>query len=230
MNQQQTLKPEHRYYWLFYSLKLVLFAIPAVAYLHANGGLAAYFEYDVLDGQFLYMLSKFNGLYALMFLWLQIVYGLLDKQYRWMLTVSESRSFHRNNGLWVVVLLLTHIGLFVAAVSARKEHFDFSLLLPNFNGYYHSMLTLGLIGFFVVLISIPGRLLRNIYSDVGNWLHRLSIISFILIYFHSYAIGSESRVGAMGYLLNIMLASVGILLALKLYNDWLRPVTRKMVK
>src|SRR3990167_2131678 len=136
-----------KYKWIIQDLILfTIFLVPGLTFFKTTGDLTVYFRHKVLDGQFLYVVSKFLGLYALIFLWLQVLKGLLGEYGDRFLGTQRSFTFHRNLGLWIISLFMSHAVLFVWSVSIRNNHFAFGLLIPHFLGsYYPSILSLGLI-------------------------------------------------------------------------------------
>jgi len=135
-------------------LLAVVFLLPGLAFLQTTGDIGIYFRYRIPDGHILYLGAKLCGLYAVIFLWLQLLQGLLQACGYRFLDRSDDPAFHRNLGLVVVFLFSTHIALFVSAVSMRSGHFAYQLLLPLFFGaYYPSILSIGLIAAWPLLTA-----------------------------------------------------------------------------
>lgn len=194
-------------------LLAVLFLIPGAAHFINTGDLSEYFSYRVLDGQFLYVLSKFIGLYAFVLFWLQLLGG----SNRSPLTgVGGSRS-HQWLGALVLVLILLHAGLFVTGVSIRNLHFAYKLLIPDlFTTYYPRMVSLGLIALALLLVSVAVAVWRRRRGHAWRTGHWLVWLAFGLAFLHSYTIGSEVRLGIMQYLWIFMGGSAVGMLVLRL--------------
>lgn len=162
-----------------------------------TGDWVAYFRDESLDGQFLYVLSKLVGLYAIVLMWLQLMSGLV----RIRLFDGWNPVIHRNLGLVTLSLVVLHVTLFVAGVSIRNGHFAYKLLLPNlFGPYFPKIVALGVIALWLLIIAAVFAAIRNRLPIVWKWGHRLMLVVFGLGFVHSYLIGSEARAGGMLYL------------------------------
>lgn len=169
---------------------LTVFLLPIIIWYRQTGDLLIYLSSDTPDGQFLYVLSKLIGMYALLCIILQLIVSLLEK--------SNMSQFylptlpHRTLGIIVVVLAVVHLLLFFFAVSLRQGFFAWNLFLPDFHDYYHIYLSLGLIGLWVLLAVLFSGLLRAIFSKSNFcFLHNTYWIAIALICIHSFSIGTE---------------------------------------
>ncbi|AEG02513.1 hypothetical protein [Methylomonas methanica] len=196
-------------------LLALLFLVPGWVFLKTEGDLSVYFFYQVPDGQFLYLLSKLCGLFAFVFFGLQLLLGLLSScGYQ-----LVNKSSHRKLGLWVLVLLISHGGLFVTAASLRNQHFAYKFLLPNFfESYYPAMVSLGLLAACLVIVGVLSAIFVRHNDGVWIWMHRLAWPAFFLAWFHSYSIGSETRIAPMPFVFGLLLASIVLAIC---YRVWL---------
>ncbi|MES9905269.1 MAG: hypothetical protein ABW168_21665 [Sedimenticola sp.] len=190
---------------------LVVFLIPGFIWYGQTGDLSVYFSESAPDGQFLYVLSKLVGMYALLLISWQIIITLLTRlgimHFQW------RGATHRLFGVFVVVLALTHLLLFFTAVSLRQDAPALGMFLPNFKDFYHTHLTFGLLGLwvlFAVLASGLDRYRKN--TSHSRLLHKGYWVSIALVYFHALAVGTESqsKVGLIFY------SALGILVLLLL--------------
>ena len=182
-------------------LLIALLLIPGITHILHTGDWVAYFRDNSLDGQFLYILSKLIGLYAIVLLWLQLMSGLL----RIRLFDGWRPLIHRNLGLVTLSLVVLHVTLFVAGVSIRNGHFAYKLLLPNlFGHYFQKIVALGVIALWLLIIATVCAVIRNRLPIVWKWGHRMMLVVFALGFMHSYLIGSEARSGGMLYLYYVM--------------------------
>jgi predicted ferric reductase len=180
---------------LLQGLVIVLLSIPGVTWISITGDLTAYWRYEVPAGQVIYLLSKLAGLYAFVTFWLQLMYGLLGAQGRARLGVERGNAFHRQLGAVVVVLMVAHIVLFVAGVSIRTNHFASQYLTPTFSeGYYRSVITLGILAASLVVIGVASALARRALRSGWKFGHWLLLVAYGLVFVHSILIGSESRI------------------------------------
>ncbi len=178
-------------------LLIALLLIPGFTHILHTGDWVAYFRDESLDGQFLYILSKLVGLYAIVLMWLQLMSGMM----RIRLFDGWTPLIHRNLGLVTLSLVVLHVTLFIAGVSIRNGHFAYKLLLPNlFGHYFQKIVALGVIALWLLIIAAVFAAIRNRLPIVWKWGHRLMLVVFGLGFVHSYLIGSEARAGGMLYL------------------------------
>jgi len=171
----------------FYTLLLVIMTLPAMIWYQQTGDLGLYFTEAVPAGQFLYVLSKLAGMYALLFIALQIIVSLAG----WLIPLH--RLSHSLLGTFVVLLGLAHALLFFTAVSVRQGDPAWGLLFPGFRDYYHTHLTLGLFGLWILIAVMISGVVRSINrNSMARMLHRGYWVSITLVYIHALAVGSES--------------------------------------
>jgi len=176
-------------------LLAVLFVLPLGSWLAALGNPVAYFQYELPPGQVLYILSKLLGLYAILLLWLQLMYGLLKNDALLRAVIPRwSISIHRLLGLSTLLMTSLHFVVFFIATSIRKGAVAVQLLVPDFgNGYYSTTVSLGwlaLVGLWVVAVAGIARA-RGGHGWIG--VHRLAIAVGLLALTHSLLVGSETK-------------------------------------
>ena len=202
-------------------LLLFLLAMPGVIWYRQTGDLSFYFSQQVPDGQFLYVLSKLAGLYALVFIAWQIIATLSTRVIT--LPVVNRRSQHRWIGSLVIILAVAHLLLFFAAVSLRQDAPAMGLFLPSFKDYYHTRLAFGLFALWALfLVAIAGLARLRGGDKISRWLHKSYWVAISLVYLHALAVGTETQsiAGIVFYsLLGIVML---LLLMLSLYQR-LRP-------
>lgn len=171
---------------------LVVFLIPGFIWYGQTGDLSVYFSESTPDGQFLYVLSKLVGMYALLCIAWQIIASLLTR-------LGMAQSYwqdvtHRLFGTFAVVLALVHLLLFFTAVSIRQDSLALGMFLPNFKDFYHTHLTFGLVGLWILFAVLVAGLIRfRKNSSRSRLLHKGYWVSITLIYFHALAVGTESQ-------------------------------------
>lgn len=179
---------------------LTIVISPFVYWFQTLGDISIYFQYEIPAGQTYYVFSKLAGMYALMLVWLQIVLALLKHSIFGQYLNFWTVGFHRKLGTSAALCVVLHAGLFVAAVSLRQAHFDYGLLLPNFNhGFYALTITLGVLALYLIFAVIITGILRHYKFACLNWIHRFAIVAFILAFIHSLLIGTETRFNVMTF-------------------------------
>lgn len=193
---------------------LLLLVLPGVIWFQSTGNLLTDFRPGNMPGQVPYLLSKLMGLYVIIFLWLQVMYGLTRNDRLFTFVPTWTKKRHQQLGITTFVAIVLHYGLFVAAVSMRKGHFAYGLLAPNFSDFYHSMLSLGWFALMMIVAVIFVRLARSWKNANALWVHRLAIPALFLALTHGLMIGSEANMGALIYLY-LSLGAITVLVLIK---------------
>ncbi len=187
---------------------------PGLVFLRSTGDLGLYFREAVPPGQFLYVLAKLAGLYAIALIWLQLVLGALRP---WLESHFSSRAvlrLHVRLGPLALLLILTHALLFAAAVSLRSETgLPWALFVPQLTGpFYPRMVSLGVLALLLVLIAAVAATLRQwpAFRVVWRKLHFLNYAVFGLALLHSFSIGSETRTQPLAMLYGGMLVTAAV--------------------
>lgn len=196
-------------------LVLVLFAavLPFTVWLAAVPEPWTYLEPGVPPGQILYVISKLAGLIAIALFTLQIVLTLIRHRKFKILRGLAKYSLHYWLGIITFITILIHIGLFALAASVRAESWMVQLLLPNWHGFYNSMVSLGVIAFYLSCVLVLLGLLLKFALLRKNGVHKLlATICGGLIFVHSFAIGSETHEPAVRffYLLLALMMALGV--------------------
>lgn len=179
----------------------------------------AYVRLDGLPpGQQLYLVAKLAGLLAFCLFWAQCMIALARHLPILSTWLASDLRWHRNLGIVTALLLLAHVALFVMAASLRTGHMAWDLLLPDFtHGYYRSNIALGAMAFWLVCLTVFAgwRTMRG----GRRWkpVHLLWPVVFGLVFWHAFTIGTESRYGAMRY---VVLGLVAVLCVMGALRGW----------
>lgn len=193
----------------------ILLIMPGLIWYRQTGDIGSYFSEGVPDGQFLYVLSKLAGLYALLFVALQIMAALLG-YLRTPLAPWKGNS-HRLIGITTLCLAVAHLMLFFAAVSIRQDAPALGMFLPSFEDYYHTRLAFGLFALWGLLVVMVAGVMRAYRKEtVTRWVHKLYWVVIALVYLHALAVGTEalSMAGLLFYGLLGVLSAVFLLASL----------------
>jgi predicted ferric reductase len=162
-------------------------------------------------GQSLYVIAKLMGLLAICLFWLQCVLALARHAPVFAGMPSSDRRLHVRLGLVTLTLILLHVGLFVTAASLRTGHVAWDLLLPSVGyGYYRTSVGLGAVALWTCLVAIFAG--RRVTRGQRNWkpIHMLWPLVFGLVFVHAINIGTESRYGAMRYVVWLIATSLAV--------------------
>ncbi len=175
----------------------IVLVIPGLVFLSNAGDLRQYSSPSAPPGQFLYALSRGVGLYALTFIWLQVLLGAFRSMAGSWLGSRDVMRTHRALGVSAALAAVAHVGLFLAAVALRSDGASsLELLAPRVGaGYYRRMLALGALGLYALLVTWGATSLRRRPSMQAIWkrFHWLGYAALLLVLVHSAAIGSETR-------------------------------------
>ncbi len=196
---------------VYCAVSLVVLLVPLVVWSQQTGAISLYLSDDSPEGQLPYVLSKLAGMVALSLAAWQVITTLLCR----FGTVRLTRQgmVHAVLGTLTAVFACLHFALFFLASSSRDGTMAWGLFVPNFVDYYHTHLSLGLIGWAVLLgVLVSGFLRANRKTMVRKVLHRSYWVSIALVYVHAMAIGSESQ-STVGMLFYFGLGLAALILA-----------------
>ncbi len=177
---------------LLCAIMLVVVSLPAMIWYQQTGDLSFYFTNAVPAGQLPYVLSKLSGMYALLFIALQIIMSLAARLK--LMQPGCLRMSHPILGTLVVLLGVAHALLFFTAVSLREGDPAWGLLFPGFRDFYHTHLSMGLFGLWILIAVMISGVVRYLNrSTFAKILHRGYWLSIVLVYLHALAIGTESQ-------------------------------------
>lgn len=206
---------------LVYTVFATILCAPVAVWLLSINDPLAYLSHFLPPGQLLYVAAKLLGLLALSMFWVQCVLGLARHAPVLKGFPTASARVHRYLGLIVVLLVLTHVSMLVIAASMRTGTPAWNLLWPNFShGYHRSFVSLGLIGVWLLLFGVYAGWKTSRGQRHWKKAHMLWFVVFALAFLHAYAIGSESRYGAMRYVLLFMVTSLVAAAASRLIKAW----------
>lgn len=191
-------------------LVVAALVLPVVFWLQAVEGLRDFMSYRLPPGQAAYVLSKLFGLLSLTLVSLQI-FLMVDRRMNLLVPPSNwTNNHHRILGVATASVVLIHVLLFFLAVSLRENTIAWHLFSPNLvGGSYARGLSLGVIGFWLLVLTIPfGILAAHTFRVASKLLHRLIIGVLFLGTVHGLWIGSEKE---MIMLISTFSAVIGLL-------------------
>lgn len=193
-------------------LLLALACLPVVFWWRSVQHPMAYVRLTGLPpGQALYVLAKLAGLLAVVALWTQAMLALARTVPLLRVLPATTLRQHRVLGIATALLVLSHVVLFVVATTLRKKALAIDLLWPNFDhGYYFFNVSLGAFAFWLLTLTVFAG--WRVSRGHRRWraVHLLWPVLIGLVFFHAMAIGTESRFGAMRWVMWCLAVSVGI--------------------
>lgn len=167
------------------SVFLIVFLIPGYTFFVVNHG--------TLDN--LYSVFRLLGLYGFTLIWGQLILGPFMPLLR-RLFGSLALTLHIIEGIFAIVFATLHpLLLGLAYYVATKDLIiwnSFANYLPASNQIYGY---LGLIAWILLVCTVITALLRKRPWFINKWryIHFLNYIVFVLVFLHSYNIGSDVR-------------------------------------
>jgi len=178
---------------------LFIFMLPCLIWYRQTGDISIYFTDEVPEGQLLYILSKLMGMYALLCIALQMIVSLIENPR--ILGVKWQAIPHRVFGGLVIIMAISHLLLFFFAVSLRQGSMAWGLLMPDFHDFYHTHITLGLFGFWILLAILVSGVARILFANSKiSLLHNAYWVSIVFVYLHALSIGTDIQ-SSLGLLL-----------------------------
>lgn len=185
---------------------------PLLAWLGTVNDPISYVRLNGLPpGQQFYLIAKLAGLIAFCLFWLQCMLTLA----RYVPVVPgfpvSDLHLHKRLGFATALLIVLHAGLFILAASLRTGHASWDLLLPNFtHGHYRMNVGLGAIAFWIVCLTVFAGWRTSCGHRHWKAVHQLWPFVFGLAFVHAFAIGTESRFGAMRYLVLFIVVTLAM--------------------
>jgi len=193
----QLLLPLLCFEWVSRLCWLVIFALPLCLWYLATD-VYSYARYGAPAGQIWYIFSKLFGLYGVLFLWCQGLCVLLKETSYAAVLPQWVSLHHRTLGGLTLLVIVSHVACFIAAVSLRKEAIAWELLLPDFRDFYHTAITIGLFGFFAALLAVFAVMFKKRFSNAWKMIHRGLLVVVASSLVHGFLIGTETRDGFYG--------------------------------
>jgi DMSO/TMAO reductase YedYZ heme-binding membrane subunit len=135
------------------------------------------------------------GLYAFTLVWLQVVIGsarsMLRKIFPGVIT------WHRRQGVFVLLFAILHPTLLFLGVGPAV-YFSRTYVAPSLVPY----IWLGYVQLFLIILTASTALLRKVTWLQKRWhtIHYLNYLVFILVWIHSWFLGSDVQTTNLKYL------------------------------
>lgn len=175
---------------------VIVFIIPGYTFFLVNPEpVQTLFSTSGFSSARIYILFRFFGLYAFTLIWAQLVIGPFMSPLARIFGAQIIR-WHRIQGVFALVFATIHPLLFYTAFLLGSSSASLFSALPNYLG--EGLLIYGLMGIIawtLMVTTVITALLRNRPWMVKYWhyIHLLNYLVFILVFVHSYNIGSDVR-------------------------------------
>ena len=200
--------------------------LPVFIWWRSVGNPIVLFDSSVPPGQLLYVFSKLAGLLAITCLGLQLFFICVPKGVR-VNVLSWSSKIHVWFGVFSLVLIGLHIGLFFVAASLRSDHLAMDLFKIRLsNGFYDQMVSAGALSMYLLLVLLVAGIFlyqRKLGKRLKEVHRAIAWIALLLSIGHSYAIGSETN----SMLVKLFYAS---LMLLVIWNIFQRFSSRRLIE
>ena len=191
--------------FLLVAIYVTLLVIPGWIFFSQRGGIAFLGSFaDFQAG--LRLLFPLFGLYAFTLVAMQAMIGpnisLLRKYF------PKIREFHRYEGTFALLFVILHPVMIVAGFGLG-DYFGFNYVSPDLIPFLIPAYT----AFTIILITAGSAILawRGKRITWWRWVHRFNYLAFILVWIHSWFIGTDIQTTSLRYIwlfyLVIVLAS-----------------------
>lgn len=196
--------------------------IPLAVHFAVDGPPWQYLGTHFPPGESGYAMMRPAGHLAFGLLFLQILVGGNAEALAARLAWPNLVRFHRRMGLFTILLAAMHPLLFLGGRTLRARHFAWQTLLPNpFENYWERMNFVGALTLYTIALAVAAALLAPRLGP--RWwrrIHALNYAAFFLAFWHSSAIGSETRFPAVRTVHLAMVAIVLCQIAIRIYRQW----------
>lgn len=172
---------------------VVIFFLPGYAFFTARSGLT------FLDGADFQTASRrlfpLVGLYAFFLVWLQVMMG---SNRRWLRSFFPNIiRFHRIEGVFALLFALTHPTLLIFGYGLDAYLKDAFVTRDRV-----LFVWFGRVALFLIVLTAGSALLQRISWLRTRWrmIHYLNFFVFILVWFHSWNLGSDVQSSGLRYL------------------------------
>jgi DMSO/TMAO reductase YedYZ heme-binding membrane subunit len=197
---------------------LTLLAAPLWIFLSAARPLAYFGGTEFPPGQAAYLMMRPAGHIAFVLVFVQIVLGALGPRLGGWMNWPGLGGWHRVIGMVALGFVLLHPLLFAWGRTLRAGQLE---LLPTFfpnpgENYWELMLFVGALAMYALLFGAAAAIWgRRLAPRSWRWIHAINYLGFLLAYWHSIRIGSETRISFLPVLYSVMAVMVAVLLAMR---------------
>lgn len=192
----QPSKAARKNSWLGWLLPLLFIStiwLPAYAYFYNRGGVGFLEGMDFKTGSI--FIFPLVGLYAFYFVWAQLLLGSCINVLRPLSKWFE--RWHRVQGIFALLFALSHPLLIVIGYGL-EPYLQKQFISDDLAVY----VLLGQIQLFVLLVTVTAAILSRLPFIKRYWqyIHMANYVVFIMVWIHSWFIGSDVRITPLKYL------------------------------
>ena len=154
---------------------------------------------------FVWILGRSSGITALIMLWAASVLGLLvshpnSHSWTWMQFVTRLRL---HIGFSVFAILITIVHLVSLALDQFVDVGWAGALIPMASNWERIPVTFGVLSFYgMLLVAVTASLANSaIFRRSWLWLHRISLLFFVMAFGHGMLTGSDTDALFFGYVI-----------------------------
>lgn len=199
MNNKTTLK------YSLISLYIFVLFIPAITLFRNTPD-----ESVTTLPQLTYLLMRVAGLYAIVFLFFQVLIGAFIDKLR-LLFGTKILQVHIVQGTVSLLVIITHpLMFFLLNFQTSSFVSSIFLLSPRFSTVVEKYESFGKIAFLLLMIAILAGLFRKNKYIKKHWrkFHYLNYVAFAFVIVHSYFLGSDSRIAPFVFLYPLFVSAL----------------------
>lgn len=196
-----------------------LLFIPFASMTSQTGAMSYYMGEDYPPGQSAYIMMRIAGHLAYTLIFIQIVIGLLHGRIQKWLDIGNMVPVHRSLGLTAFLFALSHPVFFEWARQLRTGQSTVFLTFwpPTNTGFYELHQFFGAMGLYILVVGVlAGVVGPRLAPKAWRTVHYINYAVFFLVWYHSFRIGTSTRIGLLPILYTVLATAVAVLVAWRL--------------
>lgn len=199
-------------------LVAALLVVPVVSMTTQTGAMTYYLGEGYPPGQGAYIMMRVAGHLAFALVFLQIVLGLRHRSVERYLGMTSLVPVHRSLGLAAMMIALSHPVLFEWARELRtgQNTIIASFWPPTHTGHYELHQFFGALGLYLLMLGVVAGIVGpRLAPRAWKTVHYVNYGVFFLVWYHSFRIGTSTRIGLLPVLYTVLAAIVIAMIVLR---------------
>jgi predicted ferric reductase len=188
-----------------------LLVLPLASLTSQTGAMSYYLGEGYPPGQGAYVMMRVAGHLAFALVFLQIVLGLQHRRVEAWLGTRTLLPVHRSLGLAALLIAFSHPVLFEWARQLRTGQSSVTATFwpPVATGFYELHQFFGAMGLYLLVVGVAaGALGPRLAPRSWRLVHYVNYGVFFLVWYHSFRIGTSTRIGLLPLLYTVLAAIV----------------------
>ena len=197
----------------------ILLFVPLATMTSQTGAMSYYMGEGYPPGQSAYIMMRISGHLAYTLIFIQIVIGTLHGRIEKWLGIGNMVPIHRSLGLTAFFFALSHPIFFEWARQLRTGQSTVVATFwpPTNTGFYELHQFFGALGLYTLVAGVlAGVVGPRLAPKAWRTVHYINYGVFFLVWYHSFRIGSSTRIGFLPILYTVLATTVLVVVAWRL--------------